>query len=82
VEGKNRTLHHEFQIYTKLNGGLGIPHVRLFCMEAGFNAMAMDRLGLSLDDIFIHCHFRFSTKTILLLAEQLVSNSDLWSRNR
>ncbi len=77
MEGKNHTLDHEFEIYTKLNGGLGIPRVHSFSTEAGFNAMAIDRLGLSLNDIFIRCHFQFSTNTVLLLAKQLVSNSDL-----
>jgi hypothetical protein len=45
-------------------------------MEAGFNAMAIDRLGPSLEDLFVHCHFRFTTRTVLLLAGQLVSLFD------
>jgi len=46
----------------------------LFGTEAGFNAMVIERLGPSLYDLFVQCHFRFSLKTVLLLAGRLVSN--------
>jgi hypothetical protein len=76
VEGKIHTLDHEFHVYTKLKGGTGIPHVHWFGMEAGFDVMAIDRLGLSLEDLFVHCHFKFTIRTVLLLAGQLVSEFD------
>lgn len=71
--GKHRTLRHEFQVYKKLCGGIGIPSVRWFGAEVGFNAMVMDRLGPSLDDLFLDCNFRFTLKTVLGIAGQLVS---------
>jgi hypothetical protein len=37
--------------------------------------MAMDALVQSLDGLFIRCCFRFSIKTVVLLACQLVSCS-------
>jgi hypothetical protein len=73
IAGKNHTLGNEFRIYRKLDGIAGIPRVRWFGMEAGFNAMVADRLGRSLEDLFVQCHFRFTLKTVLLLAMQLVS---------
>jgi hypothetical protein len=73
VEGKDHTLEHEFLIYKKLNGGTGIPLVHWFGTESGFNAMAIDGLGPSLEDFFGRCSFRFKIKTVLLLAGQLVS---------
>lgn len=73
LAGKYRTLEHEFRVYKKLSGGIGIPGVRWFGTEAGFNAMVMDRLGQSLDDLFFNCNFQFTLKTVLLLAGQLVS---------
>ena len=66
-------LEHEFHVYRKLCGGVGIPEVHWFGTERGFNAMAMDLLGHSLKDLFIQCQFRFSLKTVLLLGRQLVS---------
>jgi hypothetical protein len=73
MQGAHPTLEHEFHIYKKLAGGTGIPFVHSFCMECGYNVMVMDCLGQSLEELFVNCHFRFSTKTILLLASQLVS---------
>lgn len=73
VKGKNHTLYHEYSVYMKLFKGIGIPRTHWFGTEAGFDAMVIERLGPSLDDLFYQCHFRFSLKTVLLLATQLVS---------
>ena len=43
-------------------------------MEAGFDALVIERLGPNLDDLFAQRDFRFLLKTVLLLASQLVSN--------
>jgi serine/threonine protein kinase len=74
LEGKNHTLEHEFNVYHKLGRGIGIPPVHWFGRENGFNAMVIDRLGLSLDHLFVRCNFRFSINTVLRLASQLVSD--------
>jgi len=73
VKGKIHTLGHEYHIYTKLKGGTSIPHAHWFGMEAGFNVMVVDCLSRSLEDLFVHCHFKFMIKAVLLLARQLVS---------
>ena len=73
VDGKGHTLHHEYCVYTKLSGGTGIPCVRWFGMEASFYAMVVEYLGPSLEDLFVRCRFKFTVKTVLLLAGQLVS---------
>jgi hypothetical protein len=77
VKGKDRTLHHEFCIYTKLDGQPGVLHVHWFGTEAGFDAMVVDQLGQSLDDLFVQCDFWFTIKTVMLLAGQLVHHSEL-----
>ena len=74
VEGKDHTLYHEHHVYTKLGGGTGIPYVRWFGMESGFHAMVLDCLGPSLEDLFVRCYFKFTVKTVMSLAGQLVSN--------
>jgi hypothetical protein len=76
LEGNDRTLEHEFFVYKKLNGGTGIPSVHWFNTESGFNVMALDRLGPSLEDLFVRSGFQFPMKTVLLLAGQLVSKFD------
>lgn len=73
LNNNHQTLEHEFNVYRKLRGGVGIAKVHWFGTESGFNAMAMDLLGHSLEDLFIQCQFQFSIKTVLLLGRQLVS---------
>jgi hypothetical protein len=69
----NQWEEHEFHVYQKLGGGPGIPRVYWFGIEAGFNVLVIDRLGPSLEDLFVVFHFQFSVKTVILLASQLVS---------
>ena len=73
VGGQQHTLEHEFHVYQKLGGGPSIPRVYWFGIEAGFNVLVIDRLGPSLEDLFVVFHFQFSVKTVILLASQLVS---------
>lgn len=51
---------------------VGLPAMRWFGLEGEFNAMVMDLLGGSLEDLFQQCGHRFSLKTTLMLADQLL----------
>lgn len=52
----------------------GIPRVHYHIdNERGFNFMVMDLLGPSLEDLFNFCGRKFSLKTVLLLAEQMLA---------
>ena len=57
----------------------GIPNVYYFGQEGLHNILVIDLLGPSLEDLFDHCHRRFSTKTVVMVAKQMVSSSHLSS---
>ncbi|TVY62751.1 Casein kinase I-like protein hhp1, partial [Lachnellula suecica] len=65
-------LDHEASVYKALFGGIGIPRVRWYGTECEFYVMIYDLLGPSLEDLFNFCDRKFSLKTVLLLADQLI----------
>ncbi len=72
VKAKHPQLEYESKVYKTLAGGVGVPFVHWFGTECDYNAMVIDLLGPSLEDLFNFCHRKFSLKTVLLLADQLV----------
>lgn len=66
-------LQNEVEIYEELKGGTGIPRVYWHGFECEYRVMAFELLGPSLENLFNYCNRKFSLKTVLLLADQLIS---------
>ncbi|GMH13214.1 hypothetical protein Nepgr_015055 [Nepenthes gracilis] len=73
VKTKHPQLHYESKLYILLQGGTGIPQLKWFGVEGDYNAMVIDLLGPSLEDLFNYCNRKCSLKSVLMLADQLIS---------
>ncbi|CAN0885965.1 Casein kinase 1-like protein 11 [Linum grandiflorum] len=73
VKTKHPQLQYESKLYMLLQGGTGIPHLKWFGVEADYNCMVIDLLGPSMEDLFNYCNRKFTLKTVLMLADQLIN---------
>ncbi|KAH8740383.1 casein kinase I [Cryptosporidium ryanae] len=67
-------LLYETKVLKILQGGVGIANV-YHCeldREVNHQIMAMELLGPSLEDLFNLCHRKFTLKTILMIADQML----------
>jgi casein kinase 1 len=74
VRSKAPLLVDEAKIYEILQGGSGIPRIFWHGREGVHNIMVIDLLGKCLEDLFVRCHRRLSLKTVLMLADQMLSS--------
>jgi len=74
---RNSPIRQESKIYKTLSGSPGIPWIMWSGKHGDFDVMILDLLGPSLEDLFKMCNKHFSLKTVLLIADQLVSPSPL-----
>ncbi|XP_023212635.1 casein kinase I-like [Centruroides sculpturatus] len=69
---KNPRLLSEGKLYEILQGGVGIPRILWYGQESNYNALVMDFLGPSLEDLFKSRLRHFTMKTVLMLADQMI----------
>ena len=69
-------LHYESRVYSILGGGPGIPAVHWYGSEGQYNVLVLDRLGESLEQLFTQCQRKFSLKTVLMLADQMLARME------
>ncbi|CUM64984.1 uncharacterized protein PRCAT00002602001 [Priceomyces carsonii] len=66
-------LRDEYRTYKHLQGCNGIPNAYYFGQEGLHNILVIDLLGPSLEDLFDWCGRRFSIKTIVQVAIQMLN---------
>lgn len=70
---KHPQLLYEAKLYNILQGGSGIPSIRWSGSDGEDNVLVLDLLGPSLEDLLVYCGRKFSLKTVLMLADQMIT---------
>mmetsp|Transcript_122766 Transcript_122766/g.244202 ORF Transcript_122766/g.244202 Transcript_122766/m.244202 type:complete len:476 (+) Transcript_122766:120-1547(+) len=82
VRSKQPMLMYEAKLLRHLQGAPGIACMHYCAVEGDHNVMIMDLLGPSLENLFNICHRKFSLKTVLMIADQMLYRIEyLHSRN-
>ncbi|GLT25457.1 hypothetical protein SLA2020_005840 [Shorea laevis] len=70
---KHPQLLYEAKLYNILQGESGIANIKWCGVDGKDNVLILDLLGPSLEDLFVYCGRKFSLKTVLMLADQMLS---------
>ena len=73
VRSSHPQLLYESRVIRTLQGGVGIPNIYWYGVEGDYNVMVMELLGPSLEDLLQFCKPCLSIKTVLMLADQMIT---------
>jgi serine/threonine protein kinase len=71
---------NESRIYRSLGSDVGIPTAKWYGVEAENNILVLELLGKSLETLFLECDKRFSLKTVLMIADQILARIEFIHR--
>lgn len=73
VSAKPPQLESEYKLYKRFLDSPNSPKAIFFGMEGDYRVFVLELLGRSLEDIYAQSKKAFSLKTVLMLAEQMIS---------
>lgn len=74
INSRHPILSHEYEIYQSIfKPNVGIPRIYYYGLEGDYKVLVMDCLGPSLEDLFNLCNRKFTLKTVLMIADQMIS---------
>jgi len=73
IEAVQSRLEYEASVYDCFTGGIGFPMMHWFGTQDDYNAIVLDRLGPTLQELLSHFGGKFPLKALPFLANQLVS---------
>lgn len=79
VRTRHCQLYFESKVYRVLRETPGIPRIQFYGLDGVrnlYHAMVIELLGPSLEDLFTFCGRRFTMKTVLMLADQMLWRLD------
>lgn len=77
---KQPRLINEAKIHKILAGGIGVPALHWYGVKGDFNVMVVELLGPSLQKLFVDCNSKFSLKTLVMLADQMINRIEYLHR--
>lgn len=79
VDAEHPQLAYEARVYNQLNStvfeaesNIGVPRMLYNGVEGNYNVLVMERKGSNLENLFNRCGRRFSIRTVLMLADQML----------
>ena len=74
VESRTRILEHEFKVYQDVyHPNSGITQCHYYGLEDDYAVLVIDLLGSSLGVLMDKCGGKFSLKTVLMIADQMIT---------
>lgn len=74
LESKTRILEHEYKVYQDIyHPNSGIVQCHYYGLEDDYAVLVIDLLGASIGDLLDRCGGKFSLKTVLMIADQMIT---------